>query len=52
MDRHVHSICGHIYNMAIGESREDTKPAIDFLSLPSDWACPVCYAGKDQSGKV
>jgi rubredoxin len=52
MDQYKCSICGHVYDPEKGEPRQDIKPGIDFLSLPSDWACPVCTAGKDQFVKM
>lgn len=33
------TICGHIYDEAV----EETK----FADLPADWVCPLCGVGKD-----
>ncbi len=51
MDRYVCTICGHVYNPEKGEPIQDIKPGVDFKNLPADWACPVCFASKNQFKK-
>jgi len=50
-DRYVCTICGHVYNPEKGEPLQDIKTGVEFASLPADWACPVCFASKDQFKK-
>lgn len=47
MGKYECSICGYIYDPAIGDSDGGIKPGTSFESLSDDWVCPVCGAGKD-----
>jgi rubredoxin len=51
MDRYVCTICGHIYNPEKGEPLQNIKDRVSFADLPADWACPVCFASKNQFKK-
>jgi rubredoxin len=42
------TICGYIYDPAIGDPEHDIKAGTPFEALPKDWVCPVCGAAKDQ----
>lgn len=46
------SICGHLYDPSKGEKEQNIEPGIDFNDLPSDWCCPICFAGKKLFKKV
>jgi rubredoxin len=50
-DRYVCPICGHVYNPGKGERLQDIKAGVAFADLPADWACPVCFASKNQFKK-
>ncbi|MFZ1896556.1 rubredoxin [Methanoregula sp.] len=50
-DRYVCPICGHVYNPGKGELLQDIKAGVAFADLPADWACPVCFASKNQFKK-
>lgn len=41
------TICGHIYNPAIGDPAHGIEPGTAFDDLPDDWACPVCGADQE-----
>jgi rubredoxin len=41
------TICGYVYDPAIGDKSNGIRPGTPFDALPQDWACPVCGAGKD-----
>jgi rubredoxin len=41
------SICGYIYDPAIGDVENKINPGTSFEDLPGDWTCPVCGASKD-----
>ncbi len=45
--RYICTICGHIYDEAEGDASTEIEPGTRFESLPSDWLCPDCGAGKD-----
>jgi rubredoxin len=46
MARYQCQVCGHIYDPARGEPRQDVPPGTDFEELPEDWVCPVCASPK------
>jgi rubredoxin len=48
MARYKCTICGHVYDPELGESRLNIPPGIPFETLPADWQCPICGAGKDE----
>ena len=45
-------VCGYIYDPAKGDPDSGVAPGTPFESLPDDWVCPECGAGKDQFVKV
>ncbi len=47
MKRYVCTICGYVYDPANGDPDNGINPGTPFESLPDDWSCPVCGAGKD-----
>ena len=40
-------VCGYIYDEKQGEPKTGTPAGTAFASLPPDWRCPVCQAGKE-----
>ena len=42
------TICGYIYDPAVGDPEHGVKAGTSFEALPDNWVCPVCGAGKDQ----
>lgn len=46
------SVCGYIYDPALGDPENGIKPGTPFEELPDSWTCPVCGAGKDQFKKL
>lgn len=40
--------CGYIYDPAIGDLEADIAPGTAFEDLPEDWACPICFVGKEE----
>jgi rubredoxin len=40
------NFCAHIYDESIGDPDSDIPPGTPFESLPEDWVCPECGAGK------
>ena len=52
MDRYICTICGHEYNPEKGEPLQDIPAGINFIDLPEDWTCPVCFASKSEFTKM
>ena len=47
MGRYVCSVCGYVYDPAVGDPDGGIKQGVPFADLPDDWVCPVCGASKD-----
>jgi rubredoxin len=45
-------VCGYIYDERLGDAEHGIKKGTKFSSLPSDWVCPICGAGKDQFEEI
>ena len=48
MDKYICTICGHTYDPAVGEEKQNITPGIAFEDLPEDWTCPNCDAPKSK----
>lgn len=48
MGKYICTICGYIYDPAVGDPENDIAAGTAFEDLPGDWVCPVCGAEKDQ----
>ncbi|MDI9570401.1 MAG: flavin reductase [Pseudomonadota bacterium] len=46
--RYVCTLCGYVYDPALGDPESGVPAGRAFEDLPADWTCPVCGAGKDQ----
>ena len=47
MTKYVCTVCGYVYDPAKGDPENGIPPGTTFESLPDDWVCPVCGAGKE-----
>ena len=47
MDKYVCTICGYVYDPAIGDSDNGVAPGTAWEDVPDDWECPICGASKD-----
>ena len=47
MKKYVCEVCGYIYDPAEGDPDGNVPAGTAFESLPEDWVCPMCGAGKD-----
>jgi len=47
MERWICTICQYVYDPATGDPDKGMPGRRPFESLPHDWACPLCGAGKD-----
>jgi rubredoxin len=52
MDKYVCTLCGWVYDPAVGDPDGNIPAGTSFDDLPDDWACPVCGAGKDAFEKT
>lgn len=41
------TICGYVYDPAVGDAEAGIAAGTKFEDLPADWVCPECGAGKD-----
>ena len=47
MDKWECTVCGYIYDPAVGDPKTDVKKKTPFEDLPEGWACPECGATTD-----
>ncbi len=47
MQKYECTVCGYIYDPAVGDEDGGINPGTAFEDLPEDWECPLCGAGKD-----
>lgn len=50
--KYVCSICGYVYDPAIGDPDNGIPAGTKFEDLPEDWHCPRCKQGKDKFNKA
>jgi len=48
MKKHKCSVCGYIYDPAVGDPDNGVAAGTAFEDLPDDWVCPERGAGKDE----
>ena len=46
------TICGYIYDPAMGDPQGDIDPDTPFDALPDDWVCPICGVEKDEFSAI
>lgn len=46
------SICGYVYDSAVGDPDSGIPPGTRFEDIPDDWVCPICGATKADFAKV
>ncbi len=51
MDRYVCTVCGYVYDPAVGDPDNGAVAGTKFNDLPDDWVCPVCGAPKEDFEK-
>jgi rubredoxin len=45
------TVCGYVYDPALGDPDSGIKPGASFEDLPGDWLCPICGAAKSEFEK-
>ena len=48
MKKYECSLCGYVYDPALGDPDSGITPGTSFEDIPEDWVCPTCGASKDQ----
>jgi rubredoxin len=48
MKKYKCSVCGYIYDPAVGDEDSKIPPGTPFEKLPADWVCPICGAAKSE----
>lgn len=46
------TVCGYVYDPAVGDPETGVAPGTAFEDLPDNWKCPVCGASKDEFAPV
>jgi rubredoxin/flavin reductase (DIM6/NTAB) family NADH-FMN oxidoreductase RutF len=49
--RYVCTVCGYVYDEALGDPDSGIAPRTRFEDIPDSWVCPVCGAAKSQFKK-
>jgi len=52
MSKYRCTVCGYIYDPAVGDPTGGIAPGTAFDSLPDNWVCPQCGVGKDMFEKI
>ena len=52
MDKYECSVCGYIYDPAVGDPDGKIPAGTPFEKIPDDWVCPVCGAAKSEFKKA
>lgn len=52
MGKYRCTVCGYIYDPAIGDATQNVAPGTPFEKLPDGWVCPDCGVGKEMFEKV
>lgn len=46
MQKYRCTVCGYIYDPAVGDIDGGVAPGTAFEEIPDDWVCPVCGVDK------
>ena len=52
MEKWECTVCGWIYDPAVGDPDGGIAPGTAFEKIPDSWVCPVCGATKDAFKKL
>lgn len=52
MDKYKCTVCGYIYDPAVGDPDNGVAAGTKFMDLPDTWVCPECGVGKDEFEKI
>ncbi|GAA0718493.1 rubredoxin [Clostridium malenominatum] len=51
MDKYVCTVCGYVYDPAIGDPDNGVAAGTSFEAVQGDWVCPLCGVGKEDFEK-
>ena len=51
MEKYVCTVCGYIYDEAIGDPDNGVSAGTKFEDVPEDWVCPLCSVPKSDFEK-
>ena len=46
MEKYVCSVCGYVYDPAVGDPDNGVEPGTAWEDVPEDWVCPECAEPK------
>jgi rubredoxin len=52
MDKYKCSVCGWVYDPAMGDPDGNIAPGTPFDKIPDNWQCPMCGAAKSDFEKI
>ena len=52
MEKYKCSVCGYIYDPAVGDESQGIPTGTPFAELPDSWVCPECGVGKEMFEKL
>ncbi|MFA7562222.1 MAG: rubredoxin [Methanoculleus sp.] len=52
MDSYRCSVCGYVYDPAVGDTEHGIEAGTAFEDLPDTWKCPWCGVGKNRFKKI
>lgn len=47
MKRYVCTVCGYVYEEAMGDPDNGVSAGTQWENVPEEWVCPLCGVGKD-----
>lgn len=50
--KYICSVCGYVYDPAVGDPDNGIPAGTAFEDLPEDWKCPRCRQGKDKFNRA
>lgn len=51
MEKYICTVCGYIYDEAVGDPDNGVAPGTKFEDIPDDWVCPLCGVPKSDFEK-
>ncbi|HAJ57759.1 MAG TPA: rubredoxin [Candidatus Omnitrophica bacterium] len=52
MEKWECTVCGYIYDPAVGDPTQNIAPGTKFEDIPDTWVCPECGVTKDNFKKL
>lgn len=51
MEKYICTVCGYIYDEALGDPDNGVAPGTKFEDISDDWVCPLCGVPKSDFEK-